>query len=266
MTIFHPEALAGEHIVITGATGGIGMETAKYAAACGASVTITGRNNEKLKKLKKELESLHPPGKVTAVQCDLTEESDRHSLIKSAVESAGPITGLVNSAGVAGGAVMKDLTEEEVRSIMELNFTSTLLLTQLVYRQMIELGKGVIVNVSSLSGLRGTYGNSAYSASKFALTGFTQSLAVEAIEHNIRVNAVCPGFVNTEMARGAIKRKADRNNRSFEEEKQEIENNLPSSRLTEPGEVAHTIVFLLTDAAENVIGESVKISGGSVMR
>ncbi|PYZ98201.1 short-chain dehydrogenase [Alteribacter lacisalsi] len=266
MTVFHPEALTGKHILVTGATGGIGLETAKLAAVSGAHVTITGRNEEKLDRIEKEIAELNPVGTIASVRCDLTIEQDRHDLIRKAVKTSGPITGLVNSAGTAGGNTVKDLSEDDVRSIMELNFTSTLLLTQLVYRQMIELDKGAIVNVSSLSGLRGTYGNSAYSASKFALTGFTQSFAVEAIEDNIRVNAVCPGFVNTEMARGAFQRKADRNGRSYEEEKKAIEKGLPSGRLTEPEEVARTILFLLTDAAGNIIGESVKISGGSVMR
>jgi 3-oxoacyl-[acyl-carrier protein] reductase len=121
------------------------------------------------------------------------------------------------------------------------------------------------VNVSSLSGLRGTYGNSAYSASKFAITGFTQSFAVEAIEHNIRVNSVCPGFVDTDMGINAIKRKAGRESKSFEEKMKEVESGIPSGRITTAREVANTIAFLLTDAAENIVGESVKISGGSVM-
>ncbi|MBM7094394.1 SDR family oxidoreductase [Bacillus sp. H-16] len=266
MTVFNKESFNDKHLLITGATGGIGYETAKIAAELGASITITGRNEKKLYKIKEEIENSNQDASIYAHIGDLTKKHDRESLLKQAAGNLGPVTGLVNAAGIGGGDTVERLSEDDLRNILELNFTSTVLFTQAVYNQMIEKQHGTIVNVSSLSGLRGTYGNSAYSASKFALTGFTQALAVEAIENNIRVNAVCPGFVNTQMARDAISRKGKRQNRSFEEQLKIVEEGLPSGRLTEPEEVANTILFLLTDAASNIIGESVKISGGSVMR
>ncbi|MFD1020635.1 SDR family NAD(P)-dependent oxidoreductase [Thalassobacillus hwangdonensis] len=263
MPLFHDRALEEHHILITGASGGIGAETAKVAIQTGSKVTITGRNEEKLQEL---TDSLKGKGSINYVAGDLIDQEDRERIVEKASELHGPITGLVNSAGIAFGATLEELQEDDIRKVMELNYTATVLFTQLVYRQMLQQEKGAIVNVSSLSGLRGTHGNIAYSASKFAVIGFTQSLAIEAIEHNIRVNAVCPGFVDTEMAQNILKKKAEKQGRSFEEQMEWAKGTIPSGRLTSPEEVANSIIYLLTDAAENIVGESMKISGGNVMR
>ncbi|MFL8937646.1 SDR family NAD(P)-dependent oxidoreductase [Rossellomorea oryzaecorticis] len=259
---FHDKTLEGQHILITGATGGIGYAAAKAAVAAGARVTITGRNEEKLSELKQECGG----GDVFAVRADLSKPQARDQLVEAAANEFGPITGLLNSAGIGGGDIVENLSEEDLRGIMELNYFSLVELTQLVYKGMKDKEKGSIVNIASLSGLRGTHGNSAYSASKFAVVGFTQAFALEAIEHGVRVNAVCPGYVDTEMGRNAIKSKGERNGRSYEEQLKLAKESIPSGRLTSPEEVANTIVYLLSDAAENIVGESVKISGGSVMR
>jgi 3-oxoacyl-[acyl-carrier protein] reductase len=259
---FHDKTLEGQHILITGATGGIGYEAAKAATAAGARVTITGRNEGKLDELKRECGS----DMVFAVKADLTKPQARDQLAEFARNEFGPITGLVNSAGIGGGDIVENLSEDDMRSIMELNYFSLVELTQLLYKEMKEKRKGSVVNISSLSGLRGTHGNAAYSASKFAVIGFTQAFALEAIEHGVRVNAICPGYVDTEMGRNAIKSKGERSGRSYEEQLELAKESIPSGRLTSPEEVANTIVYLLSDAAENIVGESVKISGGSVMR
>ncbi len=267
MGIFKNDTLKNEHILITGATGGIGYETAKVAVQAGATITITGRNEKKLQTLKDECEDFSPDAKVASIPADLTSEDARSALVKAALSQNGNITGLVNSAGIGGGDTLDKLTEEDLRKVMDLNYTSTVLLTQLVYQHMKEQNqKGAIVNLSSLSGLRGTFGNTAYSASKFAITGFTQSFAHEAIQYGIRVNAVCPGFVDTEMGRNSIEAKGKRENKSFKEELKAVEEALPSGRITQPEEVANSIIYLLSNAAENIVGESLKISGGSVMR
>ncbi|MFT8321832.1 MAG: SDR family oxidoreductase [Bacillus sp. (in: firmicutes)] len=266
MGIFSNEALKGKHILITGATGGIGQETAKVIAAMGASVSITGRKVDVLENLRKELLNFTEEENIFAKAADLSDESDRMDLVQSCEEKLGFIYGLVNTAAIMGGTVVDQLEETDVRNMMDINYISTFNLTKLVYQKMRENHAGAIVNVSSLSGLRGTYANAAYSASKFALIGFTQSLALEAIQENIRVNAVCPGFVDTEMANEYIEINAKANNVSFEEQKVKSAKSIPSGRFTSPIEVANTIAFLLTDAANNIVGESVKISGGAVMR
>ncbi|MFD1032317.1 SDR family NAD(P)-dependent oxidoreductase [Metaplanococcus flavidus] len=265
MALFATDALAHKHILITGATGGIGFETAKVVAGMGAKVTITGRNEEKLNALADELGRITDEENISVQPANLTNNEDRLKLITNAEKAHGFINGLVNSAGVAGGRTVEELDEEFIEKLMNLNYKSTFLLTQEIYRKMMERREGDIVNLASLSGLRGTHGNTAYAASKFAVVGWTQSMALEAIEYGIRVNAVCPGYVDTEMARGSIRRKAERNGISFDEGMKEAAATIPSGRISTPEEVANTIAFLLTDAARNIVGESVKISGGSVM-
>lgn len=266
MPVFSSKALAGEHALITGATGGIGYETAKVLADMGASLTITGRNEEKLELLKEELQKTHPAIQVFHYKADIGLEQDRQQLVSHAERTLGPISLLVNNAGILGGGIVEELIQEEMEKVMHINYTSTVLLTQLVYRTMKSLQKGAVVNVASLSGLRGTYANTAYAASKFALIGFTHSFAVEAIRYGVRVNAVCPGFVDTKMGRQSLKKNAALRGQTFEEFLKNTEQNIPSGRITTPLEVAHTIAFLLTDAAANIIGESVKISGGHLLR
>ncbi|GEK92041.1 SDR family NAD(P)-dependent oxidoreductase [Alkalibacterium kapii] len=266
MTVFSSEVFKGKHALVTGATGGIGYETAKVLAKMGADVTITGRKEDVLKQLEEEIKSNEPNVKINYVVADLAESSDREKLVKTAQEKLGPVSLLVNSAGISGGSVVEGLTKETIERIMHLNYTVPILLTQEIYKTMKENKDGAIVNVSSLSGLRGTYGGTAYVGSKFALNGFTQTFALEAIKHGIRVNAVCPGYVDTEMGREAIRSKAERMGNSFEEQWEIESDNLPSGRITTAEEVANTIAFLLSDAAENIVGEAVKISGGSVMR
>ncbi|MDE4084312.1 SDR family NAD(P)-dependent oxidoreductase [Planococcus maritimus] len=266
MAIFDTQALAEKHILVTGATGGIGWETAKAVAQMGAKLTVTGRNADKLKELEKELKGLMDDSRLHVHAADLTNPNDRKQLVETAEMQLGFIGGLVNSAGAAGGKQVEELDQEFLEHLMNINYTSTFMLTQSVYRRMMEEGRGDIVNLASLSGLRGTAGNTAYAASKFAVVGWTQSMALEAIEHGIRVNAVCPGYVDTEMARSSIRRKAERKGISIEQALEEAQSGIPSNRLSTPQEVAQTIAFLLTDAAPNIVGESVKISGGSVMR
>jgi NAD(P)-dependent dehydrogenase (short-subunit alcohol dehydrogenase family) len=265
--IFNEELFRNKHILITGASGGIGEKTAFLAAKYGAKISITGRNEQKLSALRNKcLNEGIPEEKVIVIRADITEPKDREHIVKEAEKHHGMIYGLVNSAGISGGDTLENTSENDIRKIMELNYTATVLLTQLVYKQMKPHQTGAIVNVSSLSGLRGTYGNTAYSASKFALIGFTHSFALEAIEHNIRVNAVCPGYVNTDMAKDIIVKKAKKAGRTYEDHLPLIKENLPSGRMTEPEEVANSILFLLSPAATNIVGESMKLSGGSVMR
>lgn len=266
MSIFSDTVLAGKHALITGATGGIGYETAKVLAGMGADLTVTGRRKEALEQLKQEILKENKNTNVFTYPADLTDAPQRDMLVTAVEKENGPVTLLVNAAGTLGGGMVEELTQKELEKVMHLNYTVPVLLSQKIYKSMKESQEGAIVNVSSLSGLRGTVGGTAYAGSKFALIGFTQSFALEAIKHGIRVNAVCPGYVETDMGRESIRNKGIRENRSFEEQYKIANEILPSGRISIPGEIANTIAFLLTDAAENIVGESVKISGGSVMR
>ncbi|PRO66773.1 SDR family NAD(P)-dependent oxidoreductase [Alkalicoccus urumqiensis] len=264
--LFHRDHFEGKHILVTGATGGIGEAVVQKLLASGANVTAAGRSDEKLSRLKQTAHYHSDASRLMAVSADIGDSDGRKYLMEQAEDGFGPVYGLVNSAGITGGDTVDQIQEDDLEKVMHLNFTAAVMLSQLVYQGMKDMQGGRIVNISSLSGLRGTYGSTAYAGSKFALIGFTQSFALEAVEHNIRVNAVCPGFVDTEMAREILEKKASRNGRSYEEERREAEKGLPSGRMTRPEEVADAVLFLLSDACGNMIGESMKISGGSVMR
>lgn len=262
MTLYNREAFQNKHYVVTGSTRGIGRETVRFLLKCGADVTAAGRDQKRLSDLQNEDKSGH----LHTVSGDITKREDREWIADQAVQAGGKIDGLVNCAGITGGGLVETLQEDELTSVMTINYTATVLFTQCIYTYMKPNQSGSIVNVASLSGLRGTYGNTAYSASKFALIGFTQSFAHEAAEYGIRVNAVCPGFVDTEMAKSILHKKAAREGITYEEMRKKTEEGLPSKRMTAPAEVAESIAFLLSDASKNIIGESLKISGGAVMR
>ncbi|WP_080874111.1 SDR family NAD(P)-dependent oxidoreductase [Oceanobacillus timonensis] len=266
MAIFSKDALKDRHVLITGATGGIGKETAKIVAQMGAKVTITGRNTDKLATLKQELESLTDTSNLFMQKADITDNEERTQLVSSSREALGFISDLVNAAGIAGKKTVDQLDAADIQSMLDVNYLAAFRLTKEIYKEMQEKKQGNIVNVASLSGLRGTYGNSAYASSKFAMIGWTQSMALEAIAYHIRVNAVCPGFVDTEMVQGLFQANAEKSNQSYEQVRKAAEESLPSERITTPEEVGNTIAYLLTDAARNIVGESVKISGGAVMR
>lgn len=266
MSVFSNDALRGKHALITGATGGIGRETARVVASMGAAVTVTGRNGEKLKRLRDEILQAVPGATVHAVAADITEPEGRRLLVAEAEEANGPVSLLVNNAGVFWHTLVEDLTEEALAKMMDVNFSSVVFLTRQIYLGMRERREGAIVNVSSLAGLRGLYGYTAYAASKAALIAFTHCLALEAIKYNVRVNAVCPGFVDTEMGSEVIREAAAMNNVSYEEQKRRLIAGIPSGRATTPVEVANAIAFLLTEACGNIVGESLKISGGALLR
>ncbi|TVP82810.1 MAG: SDR family oxidoreductase [Alkalicoccus sp.] len=266
MSIFAANTFANDHIVVTGATGGIGYVTAMELLKTGAKVTACGRNEEKLNKLKQSAHYQAEGSHIHIVAGDLNNPEDREKIVQEARTHFGEITGLVNAAGITGGDLVEKIEENEIIHVLETNFTSQVMLSQLIYKEMKKERRGNIVNVSSLSGLRGTYGNTAYSGSKFALIGFTQSFALEAIEYGIRVNAVCPGFVDTEMARDILDKKAFRAGITYDEQLEAVKKDLPSGRITTPEEVASAILYLLSGASGNIVGESLKISGGSVMR
>ncbi|MFD1412541.1 SDR family NAD(P)-dependent oxidoreductase [Oceanobacillus jeddahense] len=263
MSIFAKDALADKSIIVTGASGEIGKAVVHTLVNMGANVTASGRNMGKLDYLQ-ETET----GSIQFVQADIRKPDEREHLVEKALEVNGSLYGLVNAAaasGSFGGDHLESIEEDQLTNIMETNWTATVLLTQLAYKKIALQREGAIINISSLSGIRGVKGNIPYSSSKFALIGFTQSLAVEAIEHGVRVNAICPGYVDTEMGYHAILSQANAADRSYEEQLKLIEEQIPSGHITQPAEVANITAFLLTDATRNIVGESVKMSGGVYM-
>ena len=264
MSVFRNDALHGETALITGATGGIGSSTASVLAEMGADVVLTGRDEEALSDVEDKVADMSSE-EVLTVRADITDDDERTALL-DATSDFSEVSLLVNAAGVGGKRTpFENLDQDEIARVMRVNFEATLLLTQAVYDEMRHRERGAIVNVASLSGLRGTYRSIPYCASKFALVGFTQSLALEAIENGVRVNAVCPGWVDTPMGHDGIASKAAEKGRAYIEQLERERETVPSGRITTPEEVANAIAFLLTDAGENIVGESLRISGGTVL-
>ncbi|MDR6227327.1 SDR family NAD(P)-dependent oxidoreductase [Desmospora profundinema] len=262
--IFSKHALQGKRVIVTGATGGIGRAIARVLREMGADLLLTGRRKDALEEVAAELAE-EGKGQLAVYRADLVDALDRERLVTEARTRFGGTDILINNAGTFASALMEEVTEEELDRVMRVNVYSVMFLTQLVYREMKERRAGKIIQLSSLSGIRGWEGGTIYAASKFALNGFTQSLAVEAARHGIQVNAVAPGFVDTDMGIQAIGTKAKRSGRSLEEGWEAVEKSLPSGRLSTPEEVAACVAFLSTGAADNIIGSNLRISGGGLL-
>ncbi|WP_169713822.1 SDR family NAD(P)-dependent oxidoreductase [Paludifilum halophilum] len=263
--VFTPSVLKGKTAIITGATGGIGTCIAEQLRRMGANLLLTGRRESALRDIGEQLNTLQGAGGVETVAADLVEDAGRRRVVAAAKDSFGPTDILVNNAGAFAASLVEDVEEAEMERVMRVNFFSVVQLTQLVYREMKQRRSGKIIQISSLSGIRGWEGGTIYASSKFALNGFTQCLAVEAAPCGIQVNAVAPGFVETDMAKEAIGAKAERAGRSLEEMWKKTEEGLPSGRLSTPEEVAAAVGFLCTDAVDNVIGSNLRISGGGLL-
>jgi len=194
--------LSGTTAVITGATSGIGRETALQFARGGVSVVVAGRREERLRQLVSEIESTG--GQALGVVTDVAEQTQVDRLIESAVEGFGRIDTLVNNAGVAFAGRFDQMTLEDFRRVMDVNFWGAVYASKAVVPRMREQrGGGVIINVSSIFGKRGMPFQTAYCASKFALAGFSEALRAEVMSNGIDVSTIFPGAVETEIFESA---------------------------------------------------------------
>lgn len=190
--------LSGTTVVITGATSGIGRETAREFAKAGAKVVIAGRRQERLQELVKEIES--QGGQALAVPTDVADQAQVEKLMKEAIEQFGRVDVLVNNAGVAIASRFEEMPLEDFRRLMEVNFWGAVYACRTVVPQMRKQGGGgVILNVSSIFGKRGMPFETAYCASKFALAGFSEALRAELMSEAIDVCTIYPGAVETEI-------------------------------------------------------------------
>jgi len=193
--------LRGTTVVITGATSGIGRETALEFVRAGARVVVAGRREDRLRELVVEIESRG--GQAMAVRTDVADGSQVESLIEKTIEGFGRIDTLVNNAGVGMAAKFSDQSLEDFKRVMDVNFWGAVYACKAAVPQMKKQGGGVIINVSSIFGKRGMPFETAYCASKFALAGFSESLRVELMSEGIDVSAIFPGAVETEIFEAA---------------------------------------------------------------
>lgn len=220
---------------------------------------LIGRRESALQEAAQEVERFKAKAKIISVDVSRAEEVER--MVSQTVDSFGRIDILVNNAGTGAFSHVVDLEEEQWNQIIRTNLTGAFLCTKAVLPQMIEREYGRIINISSVIWKRGRAGTTAYSASKAGLVGFTRSLAWEVETKGITVNAICPGWVNTEMATRSAKTIASRYGVSFEEGMDIMKSISPQQRIIEPEEVAYLASFLASDRAKGMTGQVIDISG-----
>lgn len=243
-----------KNIIITGGTSGIGKAAAIKLAESGANIIISGRNVEAGRAVVQEIKTKTNIAKF--IQCDVSSKEDVENLFHQSRLVFDTIDCLFNNAGIEGNvALFSDSTEENWDSVMNTNLKGIWYCMKSVINHMLENGRGNILNMSSTSGLVGNgFGMSAYAASKFAVVGLTKSVALEYAKKNIRINALCPAFVETPMI-DAICKDSPKLKRRFEACQ-------PIGRMARPEEIANAVVYLLSDESSFMTGTAFVIDGG----
>lgn len=253
--------LAGKHAVVTGATRGIGAAIAAALAGDGVRVSLLGRDAARLQRVCAELGG---PECANAIVADVADAASVQSAFAVARGHFGPVELLVNNAGQGTSAKFTDTDEVLWHRLLGVNLTGTYLCTRHAVPDMLAQGYGRIVNIASTAGLRGGAYISAYAASKHAVIGLTRSLALEFAARNITVNAVCPGFVDTDIVKEAVAKIRAKTGRSDSEALATLVATNPQRRLVEPREVADTVMWLCRPGAESLNGQSIILAGGEV--
>lgn len=256
-------SLRGKHAIVTGGGRGIGLGVATVLARLGADVTITGRDAGALQAEADKLAADHKV-KTETQQLTLSDPSGVQAAIDQAMDRLGPAAILVNNAGIAPSAKIQDTALETWQETFAVNATGAFLCLQAVLPGMREAGWGRIVTIASTAGLRGYPRVAAYVASKHAVIGMTRAAALELAKTGITVNAVCPGYTETEMAEGAI-RNIMASGKTEAEARAVLANNNPQGRLVQVEEVADAVAWLCSPGASAVTGQAIAVAGGEVM-
>jgi NAD(P)-dependent dehydrogenase (short-subunit alcohol dehydrogenase family) len=254
-------SLAGLHAVVTGASRGIGAVIAAALVAERVKVSMLGRDAGTLKGI---AEALGGEERAVAVTTDVTDSTSVQNAFTAARERFGPVQLLINNAGQAASAKFTDTDESLWQRLFAVNLHGPFLCCRQAVPDMLQAGFGRIVNMASIAGLRGGAYISAYVSSKHAVIGLTRSLALEYATRNITVNAVCPGYVDTDMVKNAIANIRSKTGRSEEEALAALVATNPQRRLIEPREVADTVMWLCRPGSESVTGQSIVLAGGEV--
>lgn len=257
------ERLSGKVALITGGSRGIGRAIAEQYVKEGASLVLNARGREALETAAAELRTFGQS--VLVFPADVTDAPAVQAMVAAAVAEFGQIDILVNNAGVYQPAPFMGYSFDVFAQVVQTNIYGVFHVTQAVLKEMIARKSGRIVNIASTAGKWGSRNQSAYNTSKHAIIGLTRSLALEMAPFNITVNAVCPWFVDTDMASGALEEHAKIMGVGAEQVLQALLSSGPKKRLVRPEEVAHMAVYLASDEADMVNGQSFVIDGGYTM-
>jgi len=251
-------SLSGRHAVVTGASRGIGAAIAARLAEMGALTTLIGRDAEALRREA----SRNKEARVAL--CDVTDPAQVEMVFAEACARA-PVAILINNAGAVESAPFLKTTDAMLERLLDVNLLSAFRCARAALPPMIAVGWGRIVNIASIAGLRGYPYVTAYVAAKHALVGLTRALAMETARQGITVNAVCPGYTDTELVHNAVATIVSRTGRSEADALGELIRNNPQGRLIQPEEVAETVAWLCSPGAGSITGQAIAVAGGEIM-
>ena len=241
--------LNGKIALITGATGGIGRSIARTLYAQGATVALTDVNKEVLDAFARELGK-----RATTYECNLLDADSISELVKTVEKDLGRIDILVNNAGITKDGLALRMTDEQFQKVMQINLMASFRLTRAVILGMMKRHYGRIVSMASIVGVMGNAGQANYAASKAGLIGMTKSIAAEIASRGVTLNCVAPGFVQTPMTDVLP-----------DDVKAKMKAAIPMGRLGEPQDIANAVLFLVSDEASYITGQTIHVNGGMAM-
>ena len=243
----------GKTVIVTGGSRGIGRAIALDFAKSGANVVVNyNRNAEKADEVVKEIEALGPKG--LAVQCNVSNQEDVDALLKATVDTFGTVDFLVNNAGITKDTLILRMKENDWDAVVDTNLKGTFMTTKVIGKYMLKKKSGRIVNITSVVGLMGNAGQSNYAASKAGVVGFTKSIAKEFASRGLTVNAVAPGFIESDMT-----------DVLSDDVKEMYSKAIPLGKMGKPEDVANAVKFLCSDMSKYITGQVIQVDGGMLM-